>query len=263
MKFGIVANPEKAECIRFAKEVYERIPSIVVEEETARRIGIEGVPLEEMNVDVIITIGGDGTILRTLQRTRSKILGVNMGLLGFLTEIKPSEIWDAIERIKRGDYYLDERMKIKVTLNGKRLYDCTNEVVIHTAEIAKLRSYVVYFNDELLEDLRADGIIIATPTGSTSYALSAGGPILHPHCESVVITPIAPFKKVPRSFVLPAERVRIELKDGRRNLLVLDGQESIEIEDGDIVEIEKSENYASFIRFKNPVMLRIREEILK
>ncbi len=262
MIFGMVANPEKKECIDFAKKVYERLEPLV-EEETARRLGIKGVPLEDMKVDIIITIGGDGTILRTLQRTKSMILGVNMGLLGFLTEIKPEELWDAVKRIERGDYFVDKRMKIKVLLNGKRLYDCTNEVVIHTAEIAKLRSYNVYFNYELLEDLRADGIIIATPTGSTSYALSAGGPILHPHCESIVITPIAPFKKVPRSFVLPAEKVTIHLKDGRKNLLVLDGQESIEIGDGDIVEIEKSENYAQFVRFKNPALLRIREEILR
>lgn len=262
MKFGIVANPEKEECLKLVKKIYERI-DLTVEERTAERIGIKGIPLEEMDVDVIITIGGDGTILRTLQRSKCKILGVNMGLLGFLTEIKPYEIWDALEKIKRGKYFIDRRMKIKVLLNGERLYDCTNEAVIHTAEIAKLRSYKLYFKDEFLEDLRGDGIIIATPTGSTSYALSAGGPIIHPHCESIVITPIAPFKKIPHSLVLPAEEVRIELKDRRKNLLVLDGQETIEISDDDCVKIQKSENYAEFIRFRNTGIGRIMGEILQ
>ncbi len=261
MKYGLIANPEKEECIKFAKKIFEKV-NPVVEEKTARALGINGIPIEDMNVDVIITVGGDGTILLALQRARGKILGVNMGLLGFLTEINPEEIDSAINKIENGDYFLDRRMKIKVILNGKRLYDCTNEVVIHTAEIAKLRSYIVFYEKELLEEFRADGLIVATPTGSTSYALSAGGPILHPNLEGMVLTPIAPFKKYPKSFVLPAGKMRITLKDGKSNLLVLDGQHSVKISNDDVVEIEKSENYAEFIRFTNSTIKRIRERLI-
>jgi len=261
MKYGLIANPEKEECIEFARKIVEKL-NPVVEMETAKALGIDGIPIENMDVEVIITVGGDGTILLALQRARGRILGVNMGLLGFLTEIGPEEIDYAIERIEKGDYFVDRRMRIKVMLNGKRLYDCTNEVVIHTAEIAKLRSYKVFYENELLDEFRADGLIVATPTGSTSYALSAGGPILHPNLEGIVFTPIAPFKKYPKSFVLPAGKLRIELKDGKSNLLVLDGQYNVEISGEDTVEIEKSENYAEFIRFGTSPIKRIRERLI-
>ena len=261
MRYGLVANPDKKRCLEFAQKIVDKL-SPIVEESTARSLGLEGMPMEKMNVDVIITVGGDGTILLALQRARGMILGVNMGLLGFLTEIKPEEFDEAIEKIERGEYFVDKRMRLKVSLNGKRLYDCTNEAVIHTSEIAKLRSYSIWYDEELLDEFRADGLIIATPTGSTSYALSAGGPIVYPYLEGMVITPIAPFKRYPRSFVLPMGKLRVEMKDGKKNLLVLDGQYSVEISEGDVVEIEKSENYAMFIRFRNSPFKMIRERFL-
>ncbi len=261
MKYGLLANPEKKECLEFAKIVVDKV-NPVIEEKTADVLDMDGVPLEKMDVDVMITVGGDGTILLALQRARGMILGINMGLLGFLTEITPEEFDDAIERIERGEYFVDRRMRLKVKLNGKRLYDCTNEAVIHTSEIAKLRSYSIYYGNDLIDEFRADGLIVATPTGSTSYALSAGGPILHPYMEAMVLTPIAPFKRYPRSFVLPMGKMKIALRDGKKNLLVLDGQYSVEIAEDDIVEIEKSENYASFIRFKDSPLKKIRERLL-
>ncbi len=263
MRYGIVANPEKEECVALAAEIKNRIPDAVVEEKIAKILNLDdGVSLEEMDVDVIITVGGDGTILLALQRAKGKILGVNMGLLGYLTEIEPSQLWESLRRIEEGNYRVEKRMKIKVMLNGKRLHDCTNEAVVHTAEIAKLRSYGIYFENEILDRFRADGIIVATPTGSTSYSLSAGGPILHPRIEGIIITPLSPFKRYPRSFVLPAGKVRIEIADGKKNLLVLDGQETVEIKGDDVVEIEKSENYAEFIRFSSSEMERIGNIIL-
>ncbi len=262
MRYGLVANPEKEECVRFAKSVVDKL-SPAIEQQTAHALNMKGVPLEDMDVDIIITVGGDGTILLALQRAKGKILGVNMGLLGFLTEISPEQLDEAIEKIENGDYSIDRRMRIKVMLNGQRLYDCTNEVVVHTAEIAKLRSYSIYYEGELLDEFRADGLIVATPTGSTSYALSAGGPILHPYLEGMVLTPIAPFKKYPMSFVLPTGKIDIRLKDGKSNLLVLDGQYSVKIEKNDVVEIEKSESYAEFIRFKGTPLKRIRERLLE
>jgi NAD+ kinase len=258
MRYGLIANPEKEECLRFAKKIVDMM-DVVLEERTAEILGLQGVPLEKMDVDVIITVGGDGTILLALQKARGRILGVNMGLLGFLTEISPDEFQNAIDRIERGDYLTDRRMKLKVTLNGERLYDCTNELVVHTREISKLRTYSIKYRGEPLDEFRADGLIVATPTGSTSYSLSAGGPILHPHMESMVLTPIAPFKRYPRAIVLPAEDLEIILKDGRENTLVLDGQFSVNVSDGDLIRVEKSENYAEFIRFNYSPERRIGE----
>ena len=257
MKYAVVANPERQDCLKIAKDIHEKLDA-VVEERTAEKIGVEGVPIEDIDVDVIITLGGDGTILFALQRAKGKILGVNLGILGFLTEIKKEEIWGAIKRIENGDYTIDRRLKLKVYLNDERLYDCTNEVVIHTIEIAKLRGYEIYYQNNVIEKLRADGIIVSTPTGSTSYALSAGGPILHPSIDGIVVVPIAPFKMATRAFVLPLGEVKVVMSDGKKNLLVLDGQYYREVGDGDVVRIQKSENYAEFIRFKDYFLSRIR-----
>ncbi len=261
MKFALIANPEKRECVEIARRIYDKIhPEVDIH--TGNALGVKGIPMERIEADIIITVGGDGTILLALQRARGMILGINMGLLGFLTEIRPDEFDLAMEKIERGEYFVDRRMRIMVKLNGKRLYDCTNEVVIHTSEIAKLRSYSVFYENELLDEFRADGLIVATPTGSTSYALSAGGPIMYPNLEDIILTPIAPFKRYPRSFVLPAGKIKVRLKDERTNLLVLDGQYSVEIGGDDLIEIEKSEKYAEFVRFRNSPISRIRETLL-
>ncbi len=256
MRYAIVANPEKGECIHLADEIRRKM-DVVLDENTAKALGQEGLPLEDIDVDVIITLGGDGTILLTLQRARGKILGVNMGVLGFLTEIEPSEIWEAIERIERGEYIVDRRMKMAVYHNSTRLYDCVNEAVLHTSEIAKLRNYHIFFNNEPMDEIRADGLIISTPTGSTSYALSAGGPVVHPGIEGFVIVPIAPFKFTLRSAVLPVGEIRVEVGN-RENLLVLDGQHYEKVHPGDEIVVRKSENFAEFIRFESNFFSRIK-----
>ncbi len=261
MRFAVMANPEREECISLAKKIIERM-DVIVEDNTARRIGVEGVPIDEINVDVIITIGGDGTILMALQRAKGAILGVNMGVLGFLSEIDPKDIWSSIERIEAGDYILDRRMKLAVWLNDERQYDCTNEVVINTSEVAKLRNYKIMFNGEEVDEIRSDGIIVSTPTGSTSYALSAGGPVLYPSLEGMVIVPLAPFKASTRAFVLPTGTLTLEPQDMRGNLLVLDGQQYVEMRPGDIVKIEKSEQYAEFIRFDSRFFEKIKRRML-
>ena len=257
MKYAVVANPEKENCLKLAKMLAERL-DCVVEDKTARLIGVDGVPLDKIDVDIIITLGGDGTILLALQRARGKILGVNMGVLGFLSEIEPNNIWSAIENIENGNYVIDKRMKIAVYYEDKRLYDCVNEVVIHTSEIAKLRNYSIYFNGELMDKIRADGVIISTPTGSTSYALSAGGPVVHPNIDGFVVVPIAPFQYTIRTAVLPVGTIEVETHGQRNNLLVLDGQQYVEIGPDSKIKIKKSESAAEFIRFNASFFERIK-----
>ena len=261
MNYAVMANPECEPCLKLAAEVAKK-KNALMEERTAHRLGRSGTRLEDIDVDVIITIGGDGTILLALQRARGKILGVNMGLLGFLTEAEPEDIWKAIDRVENGDYIIDRRMKLAVYLNESKLYDCVNEAVVHTSEIAKLRSYRIKYGKEVVDEVRADGIIISTPTGSTSYAMSAGGPVLHPSIEAFVVVPIAPFRYTARVFVLPAEEIEIESMDKKRNLLVLDGQYYKEMKAGDTIKIAKSENYAEFIRFESSFFNRIQRRII-
>ena len=261
MKYAVMANPECPRCLELAEKVAKE-KNAIMEERTAHRLGKSGTRLEDIDVDVIITIGGDGTILLAMQRARGKILGVNMGVLGFLTEVEPEDVWKAIERLEAGDYRVDKRMKLAVYLNDFRLYDCVNEAVVHTSEIAKLRSYRIKYGNEVVDEVRADGIIISTPTGSTSYAMSAGGPVLHPSIEAFVVVPIAPFRYTARVFVLPAGEIEIESVDKKRNLLVLDGQYYKEMKAGDTIKIAKSENYAEFIRFESSFFNRIQRRII-
>ena len=261
MKFAVMANPERKNCVNIAQEIVENM-DVIIESETAKKLGLPGVHLSDINVDIIITIGGDGTILLALQRAKGAILGINMGVLGFLTEIEPEKIWDAINKVRAGNYMIDRRMKLAVYLNDERLHDCVNEAVIHTSEIAKLRNYMVYFNDELMDSIRADGIIISTPTGSTSYALSAGGPILYPSLKNLVIVPLAPFRAATRAFVMPTGILKVKIPDGKKNLLVLDGQHYVELSPGDEVIIKKSEQSAEFIRFESDFFEKIKRRIL-
>ncbi|MGC9126562.1 MAG: NAD(+) kinase [Thermoplasmata archaeon] len=265
MRFGIVANPEIKRSIIVAKRVYDYLKKdheVLVDDKTARRLKIQGLKIEEMAVDIIITIGGDGTVLRTLQKNRAPVFGINTGKLGFLTEVLPVDIEASLDRLVSGKYYLDKRKKLKVIVNGKRYPDCTNELVIHTAEIAKLRTYAIYIDGELLEDLRADGFIVSTPTGSTSYALSTGGPIVDPRIGAFVITYIAPFRLGSSSHVVPSSStLELHLLDPRKkSVMVFDGQVQKKISRKDIIRVTESENEAVFIRFNMNFYEKMREK---
>src|SRR5207302_11438515 len=145
----------------------------------------ERLALAHMKPDLMLAIGGDGTILRALQLSDAKVLGINSGSLGFLAEVNTDDVEGALDRVARGDYRLEERMRLKVTVDGERLFDCTHEAGVHTAQIAKIRHFEIRLNDQMVERVRADGIIVATPTGSTSYSMSAGGPIVDPHLDAI------------------------------------------------------------------------------
>ncbi len=267
MKFGIVGNPEVKRSLRVVKVVYDYLSKehdVVIEKSTAKKIGMDGVDINHMDVNIVITVGGDGTVLRTLQSTDKPIFPINLGKLGFLTEIVPVDIESSLDRLISGNYYLDRRKKIKVILNHERLPDCTNEAVIHTSEIAKLRTYAIYIDNELLEDLRADGLIVATATGSTSYALSTGGPIVDPRIDAFVITYIAPFKLGIRSHVIPSSsHLEIHLLDPKRaSVLVLDGQLNKKISQKDIIKLSESEHQATFVRFNLNFYEKLREKLI-
>jgi NAD+ kinase len=183
--------------------------------------------------------------------------------LGFLTEVHEDQAIEGLNRILDKDYIIDERARLKTVVNRKRLIDATNEAVIHTAHIAKMRHYDIFVDDVIAESIRADGIIIATPTGSTSYAMSAGGPILDPRVEAFIIVPIAPFKLSARPMVIPIDStVSIQLLTPKRpSLLVLDGQLEHKIKTNDKVTFSRSESPARFIKFEPDFYKRIEEKL--
>ncbi len=235
----------------------------VVEERTAAALGLEGTPMEDMSVDVAISIGGDGTVLRTLKMIDRPLLGINAGVLGFLTEVMPDGIEDAIGRLVSGDFTIDERLRLKTTMDGRRLEDAVNEAVIHTAHIAKMRHFAVSVDGQPATDLRADGVIVATPTGSTCYAMSVGSSIIDPRVEALVIAPIAPFRLAARPFVVPAKSViDMHIKEPKKCTMVIDGQDEFDMQGHEKLRFTASEKMAKFVSFEDDFYRDLEEKLI-
>lgn len=265
MKFGITANPHIPSALESATHVLARLEGahdVILESDLARALGRKGIPLAHMKADVVLAIGGDGTILRALQLSDAKVLGINSGSLGFLAEVNAEEVDAYLEKTVRGEYKIEERMRLKVTVDGQRLFDCTNEAVVHTAQIAKIRHFEIWLDEQIVERVRADGVIVATPTGSTSYSMSAGGPIVDPHVDAIIVTAIAPFKPASRPHVFPAHgQVHVRLMKPKECLLVMDGQHESSLKGTEDVVLTASERRAQFIRFRDDFYRRIEEKL--
>jgi NAD+ kinase len=235
----------------------------VIEKRAADALGKKGVLLPNMDADVIITIGGDGTILRTLQGTDSPILGINAGVLGFLTEVQPDEAKTAVKKVLSGKYRIEERLKLRTSMDGKRLEDATNEAVIHTAAIAKMRHFAISVDGTPATEMRADGLIVATPTGSTCYAMSVGSSIIDPRVEALVIAPIAPFRLSARPFVVPARsKISVSIKEPRECIMVIDGQCEFEMNGNEKLVFTESDKKARFVSFKDDFYRNLEEKLV-
>ncbi len=236
----------------------------MVDEAAAAELGESGMKISKMKADVIITVGGDGTILRTLRETDKPILGVNAGVLGFLTEVQPSDVHTAITRLLGGKYSIDERLKLKTVVDGKRIEDATNETVIHTAQIAKLRHFAISIDDTPATEMRADGIIVATPTGSTCYAMSVGSSIIDPRVDALVFAPIAPFRLSARPLVVPAKsHISVTIKDPRTCTLVVDGQKERALSGNEEIVFTGSEKKARFVTFnKDDFYINLEQKLM-
>jgi len=207
--------------------------------------------MEKAEVDFIVSVGGDGTILRTIHKMAAPlpILGINMGTLGFLVDVEPEDAIKTLEQLLMG-FEVDARSRLKVLLNGRCLPPATNEVALLTASPAKMIEFEIIVDGCIMEDFRADGVIIATSTGSTAYAMSAGGPIVDPRVDAIVLVPVAPFKLSSRPWLIPGGssiEVRLKLPD-KEALVVIDGQSTTTISPKDTVEISKAETPARFVK---------------
>jgi len=265
MRFGVVARRDRAEALKLAYRVYDFLKvsgySVVVDEDTYRHLPEfderDVRPLEEFDVDFIIAIGGDGTILRVEHRTRREIpiLGVNMGTLGFLTEVEPHETFFAINKLIEGEYYIDERIKLRTTIDGTTVPDALNEVAILTGIPGKIIHLRYYIDGGLADEIRADGLIISTPTGSTGYAMSAGGPFVDPRLSVTVIAPLAPIALNSRPMVVPAES-RVDVRNmtlTREIVLAIDGQFYTYLKPETEVGVTMSPRKAKFVRFTREI----------
>lgn len=269
MDFGVLAKPGLPKALTTSRLVLNflrgnrKVDSVVLEERLARSLKEEGVPLSKMNVDVLVTVGGDGTVLKALQEARGRIFAINAGVLGFLTEVPVEEAISGLKRVIDGKYIVEKRLRLRTTLRGKRLFDSTNEAVVHTSTPSKMRHYRIFLSGQLVDDVRADGIIVATPTGSTCYAMSAGGPLLDPSVRAFVIVPLAPFKISARAVVVPSNRkISVTLMDDKPSKLVLDGQFEETVGPGAAIEFSASERPAEFLRFSSDFYAHIRRKLM-
>lgn len=263
-KIGIIVKPHKPE----SKDVLNKLISwleshkieAVLDVDTAKIVNIKsGYQKSQIasQVDMIIVLGGDGTLLSVARLTISNgipILGVNLGGLGFLTEVTLDELYPTLEKIIAGDFVTDERMMLMTHIHrqGERLAQSPvlNDVAINHGVVARMIILDIYVNAQFVTSLRGDGLIISTPTGSTAYSLSAGGPIIHPTVNAVILTPVCPHTLTNRPIVIPAN-VKIEaiLRTEDEGVMVtFDGQVGFSLKKEDIVEVRTAETKIKLIR---------------
>lgn len=270
MKWGLIYNYNIKKAYSLADEIYDFLKEkgeVFAEKSLAKNKGIKGYSLEEINLeaDIVITIGGDGTILRALEKVDKPIFAINSGGMGFLTEIESKYAMSGLEKLLDGKYNVEERSKLKVIVDNNRLPDATNEVTVQTPRIAKIMYIKIFIDDELIETFGADGIIVATPTGSTSYALSAGGPILDPTVDAMVIAPLAPFKLSARPWVVPLKKmVGIKLlAKSKESKIVIDGESPQSVTPESNIIITGSEKKARFVRFGESFYQMVRLKLVR
>ncbi|HYI09321.1 MAG TPA: NAD(+)/NADH kinase [Thermoanaerobaculia bacterium] len=251
-----ITSPEAlAYTAKIAAELRSRGLSVILDDDTAGAIGGETLSRPKTEIgrdcDLLFTFGGDGTLLSIARHAppHVPIVGVNMGTLGFLTEIRVEEFPEVMDRVLDGGFDVEPRVTFTVSVSGPnrdpdKRYRVLNDCAINKSAVARIIDMRVSVAGQFVSTFRGDGLIVATPTGSTAYNLSAGGPIIYPTMFAVVITPICPHMLTNRPLVLPDESdidIGVTTPDSKDVYLTLDGQEGFEISDSDRVCVRKSE----------------------
>ncbi len=255
-KIGIIGKTGKRETLDILTELAPWLKSkgheVYVDTENATVMNIEGTPRSQMSslVDMIIVLGGDGTMIGVARLVAEKgipILGVNIGGLGFLTAVSRDELYEVLDRVLVDDCHVEERIMLNacVLRHSECIaeYIVMNDVVVNKGALARIIDLETYVNSTYISTFKADGLIVSTPTGSTAYALSAGGPILYPTLNNILMTPICPHTLTNRPLVLPDDvNIKVMQKTLSEDIyLTLDGQIGSPLRLDDIVEIKKSD----------------------
>jgi NAD+ kinase len=262
-RIGLVAKAASREALRTANELAEwlerRDLEVLLDEATLRAFPDRGSadPFhQDAEVDLVIVLGGDGTLLSVARSARRgvPILGVNLGSLGFLTELGRHELYPSLVRVLAGNYTLEKRSLLRVELlrggGQTAVWDIFNDAVIAKSALARIIRLTLTVDGDLVGNFRADGLIVSTPTGSTAYNLSAGGPIVAPELPVAVITPICPHTLSLRPLVVPDDRViEVVLETQREEVyLTLDGQEGTSLGFQNRVRIRRSDAAVHLVR---------------
>lgn len=247
---------------RLGRFLRDRGLDVVVDAETAQALPEPpgpALPLEEIGpaIDAAIVVGGDGTLLhvaRNLAEYEVPVIGVNQGRLGFLTDIPVTDMERDVGRILDGQYQAERRLLLHADVHRGAQCMLTarafNDVVLTKGELARLIEYETYIDDQFVNSARGDGVIVATPTGSTAYAMSAGGPILHPVLPALALVPICPHTLSNRPIVISSDAaIRIVLvgPSAGRAYVTFDGQLNYNLEDGDRIELRRARHWAELL----------------
>lgn len=271
--FYIIANSDKDESIRLSYEISDYLTSRgkrCLVRNQAQDSGTARELLLSEGVEGILVLGGDGTLLRAareLAESRIPFLGINMGHLGYLAEIERQNVQTALEKLMTDEYTIEERMMLSgnVYTNGHLTEQdvALNDIVISRFANLRVVNYEVYVNGQYLNSFTADGMIVSTPTGSTGYSLSAGGPIISPTASMLVLTPVCPHTLNSRSIVFSGDdHIRIQIGKGRRDgpdeaCVTFDGDTYVPMETGDYVDIRKSTEVTRILKINQVSFLEV------
>lgn len=268
---GLVARYDKKSALKLTEDLAEYLKKrglkVYVEGTLTDKVTTkeEFIPLSKMKADFIITIGGDGTILRTclnVPKPEPPILTINMGVRGFLTEVEPKNACEAVERILKGEYNIEKCAKLAVTIGKEPMPDALNDVVISACEPSKILYTQICKDGKPILKCQADGLIVATQTGSTGYSLSAGGPVLDQEVDAFVLTPICSLT-VFHSLVFPADStVSFNVERPREMEVLIDGNYRKLVSADDMLKVTRSKNVTSFIRFETDFYGRLKNRLL-
>ncbi len=284
-RVGVVIKPELAEAVPTLRRLAEWLDARGVRllggpeiegarEECGAGHAIDIVAHDEMaeSVDLVVALGGDGTMIATarlLADADVPVLGINYGTLGYLAEFRTEEMFTGLESVFRGDYRVEARVRLAVEVFREETLlmrnRVLNDVVVNKSALARIVHIEAYLNHQLISAFRADGLIISTPTGSTAYNLSAGGPVIYPSMNAVVVTPICPFTLSDRPIVVPDDAlIEVFLKTPNEEVfLTLDGQVGLPLAVGDRILIRKSHMPFKIVQPQNRNYFEVLREKLR
>jgi NAD+ kinase len=270
-RIGLIPNLRKGRALETAARLIDLIEQLgrrpVLSPDVARRLGradlgVEG-PIGPI-IEAAVVLGGDGTILsaaKPLSQHGTPILGINVGHLGFLAEVEVADMECAVQSLVAGDYWVEERMMLEARVScgeTEHRWIALNDVVVNRGSLARVVTLEAFVGEEWIEKFRGDGLIVATPTGSTAYSLAAGGPIISPAVSAMVVTPICPHRLTARAMVLEdAAKVRIcVLASGEEVTLSVDGQVGHTLNPGDEVRVCRAPEVTKLVKVKERAFFR-------
>jgi len=263
-RIGILHHPRIPDSQPLARAIGESVERLGLTAWLGSARDEEGLRRQVAELDLLITLGGDGTLLRAARLGSPRgvlLLGVNLGQLGFLAELTPAEVVSALPKILEGHYWVEERLMLR----GKVLsaqsavrspetgdsFDALNDIVVGRGSLSRTVRVEARIDGDYLTTYVADGVIVATPTGSTAYSLAAGGPILEPELQNLLLTPIAPHLTVVHSLVLPSTaQVALRVATDHLASVTIDGQIDLPLQDGDTVIVTASPHVSRFVRLQ-------------